>query len=201
MYLKNKNRSGGLLGGFIHTSVLRYFIPSSQPQAVRSGFTLIELLVVVLIIGILAAIALPQYEKAVEKSRAAEALLFFNTLEKAERLYYLSNRRYTRNLDKLDIQIPGIGRNIGYGQNNWTTDHFYYWVDAEGFGLNRGLLKVKASSLNKKYILYLDMDGEKEKTIWCGPYVSDVWPARPDEADVPDICKSIAGRSDGIIYD
>lgn len=55
------------------------------------GFTLIELLVVVLIIGILAAIAVPQYQKAVERSRLAEALSMGNTIEKALAIYVLEN--------------------------------------------------------------------------------------------------------------
>lgn len=54
-----------------------------------SGFTLIELLVVVLIIGILAAIALPQYQKAVEKSRAAEAVSILRTLRDQQSFCFL----------------------------------------------------------------------------------------------------------------
>ena len=57
----------------------------------KSGFTLLELLVVVLIIGILAAIALPQYKLAVEKSRAAEASILINSLQKAVDIYVLQN--------------------------------------------------------------------------------------------------------------
>lgn len=55
------------------------------------GFTLIELLVVVLIIGILSSVALPQYQKAVLRSRAAEAWPNLKTLNMAANAYCLEN--------------------------------------------------------------------------------------------------------------
>ena len=82
---------------------------STQPikHAARKAFTLIELLVVVLIIGILAAVALPQYQRAVEKSRAATIFAIVRTLSQAERVYYLANGNWPIKLTDLDVDIEG----------------------------------------------------------------------------------------------
>ncbi len=76
-------------------------------QNCPKGFTLLELLVVVLIIGILAAVALPQYQKAVEKTRAVQAFTVLKALAQAQKTYYLENGKYATQFNELDVELTG----------------------------------------------------------------------------------------------
>ena len=100
----------------------------------NKAFTLIELLVVVLIIGILSAIALPQYEKAVEKARRAEAIQMLHQIHHACQLYELAGNQCNDDhlLQNSDIGWPGqVKETDCYDQECFNTKDWQY-VDITG---------------------------------------------------------------------
>ena len=125
----------------------------------QTGFTLIELLVVVLIIGILAGVALPQYEKAVEKSRVAEARLMLNTMYKNRALCELSTPGECGTAEFLEPEIeypvkPDFeGNHTCVDPACFRTKYWDYGTDGESYYANR-IMNVNSGY----YVYYLGFD-------------------------------------------
>ncbi len=79
----------------------------------QQGFTLIELLVVVLIIGILASIAMPQYFKVVERGKAAEAIQWTDNVKSAQETYLAQAGVYATALSMLPVGVATAFNNFG----------------------------------------------------------------------------------------
>ncbi len=104
----------------------------------KRGFTLIELLVVVLIIGILVAVAVPQYQVAVEKARVAQMLPMMRHIYDALALYKLEHGNYWNEEDDLPSWDElGIEPPSGFSQNAYTefyNDTWYCFPNEERTG-------------------------------------------------------------------
>ena len=98
----------------------------------NKGFTLIELLVVVLIIGILAAMAMPQYFKAVERSRMTEADTLLGSIAQSQRRKFLQTNRFAQNYKALDVS-PKDSNGTTYYTKGTTGNGFVVVLSGTGF--------------------------------------------------------------------
>jgi len=99
----------------------------SKLQRNQKGFTLIELMIVVVIIGILAALAIPRFMQATGKAKKSEAKSVLKQIYVLERAYFQENDTYVASTG--DNVIPSIGWNVPSG-----TPRYNYTVVAGGTG-------------------------------------------------------------------
>lgn len=125
----------------------------------RHGFTLIELLVVVLIIGVLSAIALPMYDRAVARSHAAEALAVGKSMWQAEEAFYLSTGEYTDDMQLLDVQFPAEAEYTAHEEGHPGPRVFlnYFDVSVRKHNPHRMLVFRSGNGRKKRQSIYYEI--------------------------------------------
>ncbi|WP_428897681.1 prepilin-type N-terminal cleavage/methylation domain-containing protein [Parelusimicrobium proximum] len=140
----------------------------------QKGFTLIELLVVVLIIAILAAVALPQYTKAVEKSRATEAFLTVRAMYNGAIMAKYATGSWPTDLGQLGIEAPG------------ETDGARKKTATFSYGLTSTHVVGNRLPMNTKYAIAIKEDFSR----YCISYAEKY----------NDFCQSLGGTLEGSCF-
>ena len=154
----------------------------------NKGFTLIELLVVVLIIGILVAIALPQYQKAVLKADLHRGVNLVESLYQAQQTYYLANGEFAKDIDDLDASIPKNSSCIKT-QNTYSS----------AYNCDFGTISMTDE---KSEILFIPTNRQNSYAVWLRNYDfrgilfkkdKRYCYAKPGSKLTDDICKNMGG--------
>lgn len=162
---------------------------SLRGRGKQRGFTLTELLVVVLIIGILAAVAVPQYQKAVYKSKFATLKPITESLAQAQEIYYLANGKYTDKIADLDIDIPEAT------DTDRSSDHLYRY--SWGYcAISLHTAQCKSDATRMQYQIYLQHStvparNSRRCLVWSTQDLNDI----PNQ-----VCKSETNAETGEKY-
>ncbi len=118
-------------------------------QSKTNGFTLIELLVVVLIIGILAAVALAQYQATVLKTRYAQIMVTANAIRQAQDRYYMANGKYAIDFSELDIALDDC--KTGDYPGRCASSVYQCWIEDNSENQQRGTAYCMLNSYKLYY--------------------------------------------------
>ena len=155
-------------------------VSGSTAWVVSRGFTLIELLVVVLIIGILAAAALPSYRVAVASSRVAIMQVLVRAVDQAQQHFYMQAGRYAANLDGLIIAMPS-GFTKTDEKHISSNDMYCYIMDWQG------VASVSFKCEDKKSNVWLEKYHNTNYTL-CS--------AREDDSFGNRVCQNLSGKDE-----
>lgn len=108
----------------IRVQFLKYLLNKYQHR----GFTLIELIVIMLVMGILAALALPSFLNCANKSKKSESKTYVYSLNKGQQAYYTENEKFSNSIVDLGVGIPPSTANYQYSTKSTKTTAFNYGI-------------------------------------------------------------------------